>query len=275
MIRYTERGAELFNSARQKAYSSLEKTLDSLYGVEEVTEIRFRDEWLRRMDEEGGIFSDGWYCPPPRGTAVLTGNRVMFDSLRNDYNWSGNGKIDWQGVLYAYASPVDRTGGQIGDISVTLYFGSDSRIRDHVRNCHKATMEVFERLEEADTADDVFRMSQEVFLDHGLKSLVISRTDDMPINLGHTFTKLGRAPEGEQLSGEERNELSSGRKFLNDAACWGFEEGLQFTVEPQLVSTDDESLPKITQHYVVKKDKDGFVVCNDIDRLLLKYKLIG
>ncbi|MBQ8994843.1 MAG: hypothetical protein IJ091_03425 [Oscillospiraceae bacterium] len=271
MTYYTEKGAPIFNTARQKAFTSLDKTLSQLYGNTEITEMSFRDVWLSNMEKEGDIIPDGWYCPPPRGTAVLGNERVKFDSLRNDYNWSGETRIDWKGVLYAYASPVDLTDGRIGDISVTLYFGEDQKVVDHIRNCFEATVEVFERLGEASCAGDVFWISQEIFRNHQLKSLVISRTDDMPINLGHTFPALSVLPKEKVLSEQERMEISTSRKFLNGSADWNFEDGLQFTVEPQLVSMVDESLPKITQHYLVKAAENDFIVCNDIDSLLKKY----
>lgn len=273
MTFYTENGIPAFNYAREKACSGLDRTLDELYGKAGVTEIMFRDRWSENMSADG-IIADGWYSPPPKGMAVLSGDRVNFDSLRNPYNWSDDTEIDWNGVLYAYASPLDRRTGLIGDISVTLCFGQDQRAIGHVRRCHDATMEIFERLGEAETAGDLFRISQSVFERHRLRSTVISRTDDMPINLGHTFPCLSSPPEYGDLSGIRKAEISGARRFLNASAQWRFENGMQFTVEPQLVSVDDPDMPKITQHYVVKVCGDDFIVCNDIDGMLRKYRLI-
>ena len=135
-------------------------------------------------------------------------------------------------------------------------------------------MAVFERLGETVTAGELFRISQSIFEQYHLKSTVISRTDYMPINLAHTFPFLTDVQQKETLSEEDKLTVSRSRKFLNAGAQWGFEDGLQFTVEPQLVSVDDPSLPKITQHYVVQEKNGNFTVCNDIDRLLEKYSLI-
>ena len=234
----------------------------------------FRDSWFKNMSDSFDVFADGWYSPPPKGMAVLSEGRVNFDSLRNPYNWSDDTVIDWDGVLYAYASPVDRKNGYIGDISVTLYFGHNEKIIDHVKNCHEATMAVFERMSEGETARDLFRISQNVFEQYHLKSTVISRTDNMPINLGHTFPYVMNVSEKDILSEEDKLSVSRARKFLNETAEWTFEEGLQFTVEPQLVSLDDTEMPKITQHYVVQANNGDFLVCNDIDRILKKYLLI-
>ena len=273
MTFYTENGMPGFNSARESACLSLEKTLSELYRKQGVTEVIFKNRWYDNM-KPYDVYADGWYSPPPKGISVLVNNRVNFDSLRNTYNWSDETEIDWNGVLYAYASPIDRKTGLIGDISVTLYFGNNQKIIDHIKNCHKATLEVFDRIGEAETAGDLFRISQHVFEKYRLKSTVISRTDDMPINLGHTFPCLSNITNQEFMSEADKEEISRARRFLNAAAKWKFENGIQFTVEPQLVSVDDSEMPKITQHYVVKACGGDFLVCNDIDRILSKYSLI-
>lgn len=274
MIYYTEKGHPSFNHARKVACLSLEKTLNELNCKKGITELMFRDKWMKNMSECDDVFVDGWYSPPPMGVAVLSDNRVNFDSLRNPEYWSGNNEINWDGVLYAYASPVDRVSGYIGDISVTLYFGKNKKINEHIKNCHEATMALFECMSECSTAGDLFWLSQRMFEKYHLKSTVISRTDEMPINLGHTFPSLAGANEKGQLSDEDRLNISLSRRFLNGEAEWGFDDSLQFTVEPQLISLDDPDMPKITQHYVVKCINGDFVVCNDIDGILSRYSLI-
>ncbi len=274
MIYFTEEGYSLFNHAREVACLSLEKTLDELSCKDNITELKFRNKWVENMSECNDVFADGWYSPPPMGVAVLSDNRVNFDSLRNVEYWSGNNTINWDGVFYAYASPVDRASGYIGDISVTLYFGKDKKIIEHIRNCHEATMAVFNRMNECSTAGDLFRLSQRLFDEYRLKSTVISKTDDMPVNLGHTFPFLAKSNTKKQLSEEDKLTISRARRFLNATADWGFDNELQFTVEPQLISLDDPVMPKVTQHYVVKYIDGNFIVCNDIDRILNKYSLI-
>ncbi|MBR2671329.1 MAG: hypothetical protein IKE27_03940 [Oscillospiraceae bacterium] len=273
MIRYVYDNEEyVFNPARQKAHMALKKSLSELCGKDGVTEIAFKRQWLKNMESLGGIFADGWYCPPPLGIAVLFGDRVTFDSLRNEYNWSNDTVMDWnRDMFYAYASPVDKETGTIGDTSVTIYFGENRKILDHIKNCHDAVMDVFENLEKVSKGRELFRMSQEIFEKHGLKSDVISRTDNMPVNLGHTFPSLDGASEKESLSDEDKLIISKARKFVNDTGEWEFTDGLQFTVEPQLLSLEDPEMPQITQHYVVMANRDGFTVCNDIDEILKAY----
>ena len=102
--KYTQNNKELiFNNCRQKAFLSFEKTLDSLYGKDNITEIEFQKEWFKNLEQEENVIADGWYNPPPYGMAVLFGDRVSFDSLRNEDNWPKDIIIDWKkDLMYAY-----------------------------------------------------------------------------------------------------------------------------------------------------------------------------
>lgn len=275
MIFYTSENEELiFNSARQKATSALQETLKEFYGKEEISERIFAQRWLERLSQKKDVYAKGWYSPTPYGTAVLSGDRLSFDSLRNEKFWPSERIIDWRdGFLYAYCSPVDKISGYMGDMSVTLYFGKDEKIKEHFRNCRAAAEDIFDHLEDSEGPGELFRYSQEIFRSRGLLSNVISRTDSLPSNLGHTFAHLEEIADKAELTKEEIDHLSSSRHFLNQGADFVFEEGLQFTVEPQLLSLNDASFPKVTHHFVVKKREDGFIVCNDIDELLEEFEL--
>ena len=276
MINYTLENKDfIFNAARQNAVKCLERTIEEMYGIDDVSEIEFASRWLELMSQDKTVFARGWYCPPPFGLAVLSGERLNFDSLRNREFWPSEKAIDWKnGFLYAYCSPVDKVSGYIGDMSVTLYFGEDEKIKEHFRNCRKAAQDIFEHLEESSGPAELYDYSLKAFEKRNLRSNVISRTDNMPSNLGHTFTCLEKISGSDKLSEEEIDHLSSSRRFLNASADWEFTDDLQFTVEPQLLSLGDEALPKVTHHFVVKKKDTGFIVCNDIDALLRKFDLI-
>ena len=276
MILYTSQDEKLiFNRARNIATSSLIKTLDELFGLEGVKEKDLAARWLSNMKEDRDIYAAGWYCPPPKGMAVLTGKRLNFDSLRNEKYWPNDTVIDWkEGYLYAYCSPVDKLSGLIGDMSVTLYFGEDEKVKNHFRNCRRAAEEIFEDLAKVKDPCELYRDSLKIFNDKGLLSNVISATDSSPSNLGHTFTYLKDKKDKKELSKEDIGQLSHDRRFLNGEDDFEFEEGMQFTIEPQLLSLEDKDLFKVTHHFVVQKRKDDFIVCNDIDVLLKRFDLI-
>lgn len=265
-----------FNMARQKAFNSLCITLEKLYDKQSISEKDFKNEWYNNLTKENNIIADGWYNPPPNGMAILFGNRVSFDSLRNERNWASDTIINWkEDLLYAYCSPVDKVSGIIGDISITLYFGKDKEIIKHIKNCYNAILKVFDLLDKVKDSRELFIASEKIFTNHKLKNCIVSKTDNTPLDLGHTFPKLENLQAKESLTEIEKQKISKARKFINAYSNWEFEEGMQFTIEPQLISTMNEKLPQISQHYLVKKENGKFIICKDIDEILEKYKLIN
>src|SRR5258708_22315776 len=118
----------VFNEGRQKAFAALMETLGEHQGKPNVTERDFQDSWKQRRQSKGSITADGWYAPPPKGMAVLSGeiafpSRVSFESLRKEKYWPSDRVINWKSdLLYVYCSPVQIPSGFPGDFSVTLYF---------------------------------------------------------------------------------------------------------------------------------------------------------
>lgn len=263
-----------FNIARQKALDSLCITLDTLYGKCNVSEIDFKNEWYNNLKKQNDIITDGWYNPPPKGMAVLFGSRISFDSLRNEKNWSNNTTINWnKDLLYAYCSPIDKISGIIGDLSLTLYFGSDEKIINHIKNCYDAVQEVFNNLNNFQNSQELFIGSEKIFAKHKLKNCIMSKTDNTPLDLGHTFPKLDNLQTKDSLTEEDKTKISKARMFINENSKWIFTEELQFTIEPQLISTENPELPQISQHYLVKRFKNEFIICQDIDYLLRKFTI--
>lgn len=264
-----------FNIARQKAFETFCVTLKELYNKENITEKIFKNKWQSVLAKEPDIIVDGWYNLPPEGMAVLFGSRVNFDSLRNQKNWANDTTIDWQNhLLYAYCSPVDKLSGIIGDMSVTLYFGKNEKIINHIKNCHDAIEEIFSSLDKFENSQKLFLYSEQIFEKHKLKNCIISKTDNTPLDLGQTFPLLTDLQMKNFLTEEEKLKISKARKFINQNSNWEFTQGMQFTIEPQLISTENLELPQISQHYLVKKTEDKFIICKDIDELLRKYKLM-
>lgn len=265
-----------FNIGRKIAFETLEVTLKELENKPNISEKDFFHKWQEEMSQNDNMIAEGWYTPPPKGMSVLSGNeqRISFDSLRNEKNWVSDKRIDWNNdLLYVYASPVYIPTGMIGDIAVTLYFGKDEKIIKHFKNTNKAIKEIWNQLSKVRNSQELFKISQEIFYQHRLKNCIISSTDNTPLDLGHTFTKIDAKKENKILTREEINQLSKDRKFINETTSWKFTKGLQFTIEPQLVSIDNPNLPQISYHYLIKKEED-FMICDDIDSLLRTRKLM-
>ncbi|MDD5587406.1 MAG: M24 family metallopeptidase [Alphaproteobacteria bacterium] len=268
-----------FNEGRRKAYAALEGTLDELSGRAGITEKSFKEVWLGKLRQPGDVIAEGWYDPPPQGMAVLAGgverpSRICFGSLRDPEFWPGNKVIDWnEGLLFVYCSPVHVATGIIGDLDMTLYFGNDPRIKEHFRLTHQAVEEVLNTLPKHRNFRELFLASQEIFRKYWLRNCVVSHTDEVLLDLGHTFPSSPRS-NGVRLTKEQRDEISRARRFINNKAEWPFDDGIQFSIEPQLVSTEDPTLPQICYHYLVSLREGQFTACRDTDVLLKRYKLI-
>jgi len=266
------------NRARNIAFKTLQATISENKNLNTVSEIDFQKKWLHRMRETKDIIADGWYCPPPMGMAVLTGDidypsRTSFDSLRSEINWPSDDLINWEkNLLYVYCSPVDIKTGLPGDIAVTLYFGDNILVKEHFRNTYKATQEVIKTLDIIRNSRELFMLSQEIFAQYGLKNCVISKTDQTPLDLGHTLPRLKKFI-GQDLLEEQKVEISKSRRFINGESSWNFQDGMQFTIEPQLISLSDNDMPQVSYHYIVEKRNNNFILCNDVDILIDEYQL--
>lgn len=120
------------------------------------SEVELRDAWLTALRKNPRIFSDGWYSPPPHGIAILIASdndgkesRANYHNLRPEAFWPRTDiRFDSKNnILCAYASPFDKTSGIIGDFGLTLYFGKNPSIIDHLRQCYGIVQQVFEFVE--------------------------------------------------------------------------------------------------------------------------------
>jgi hypothetical protein len=231
--------------------------------------------WCEALGAHEAASVNGWYDPPPQGIAVLSGlSRISFETLRNETSWPGEHVIDWEtGALYGYCSPVNMSDGMPGDFAITLYFGTDPRIRTHFRAAYRATREVLAMACKESSSRALFLRSGEIFRATGLRNCVVSYTDTTPLDLGHTFPvpKEFGLDGARRLDAEARDAIRRSRKFLNDDSDWDLRANGQFTIEPQLISTTDHTLPQVTFHYVL--DPETGSVLDEPDAILAEFGL--
>lgn len=107
---------DICKKTRELASRSLYKTLEELLRSGKlVSEKDFRDVWLKNIRKNPTVFPDGWYLPPPHGTAVLFGTdedmkRINTASLRPQEYWPNDDMyLDRnKGIMMLYFSPVDK-----------------------------------------------------------------------------------------------------------------------------------------------------------------------
>jgi hypothetical protein len=273
--------AAIQNRARSIAFETFRATLEELLGVNGVTERRFRDEWLARLAEHPDVTLNGWYDPPPSGVAVLFATeddptRTQFSSLRPTKLWPGETALDSRrGILYAYCSPLSLSDGLAGDFQVTLYFGARSRVRDQFRHVIDATYTVIAEIAPDTRSRPLFERSEEVFARRGLRSNVVSITDAVPVDLGHSLPALKRSPDAPRtLTAEEQDVVRRQRLFISAASDWLLADAGQVTIEPRLFLVADRSLPQVNVHYVVGVADGEVAVLNECDELHRQFGLM-
>lgn len=247
------------NTGRKLIFEALRATLDELFGREGVTEVLFRESWLDKLRERTNLSLNGWYSPPPKGVSVLFGTdgspeRLTFRSLRQPKFWPNKSAMDWsRGLLYAYCSLVDVQTGLPGDFGLTLYFGNDPAIRAHFTNSYEATRTVLSFIQLDSTSFRVFCDAERVFKEAGLRNSVVSVTDAVQLDLGHSLPVVPPATFGGRrvLTKSLCDSISKARRFINGASDWPLRSTGQVTIEPQLVCLSNPLLPQLSFHYVV------------------------
>lgn len=271
------------NRGRTIAYETFRGTLSDLHGRTGVTELQFRDEWLARLSVHEELTVDGWYDPPPLGVAIFTGSDATetpfaFASLRSEPYWPSDRRIDWQrGIMYAYCSPVHLTDRLPADFGITLYFGRDPAVRAHFATALSLTREVMEGITSDTMARPLFRRSQTVFHNAGMRSNVASITDSVPVDLGHSLPLVDTMElgVGRQLTERARVALRTGRLFISESADWDLASVPQFTIEPSLISLHNPRLPQVSPHYVLSVSDMGVAICDECDALYAEFGLLA
>lgn len=263
------------NRGRRLAYETFRATLLDLFGRDGVTELRFRDEWLIRLNAQPDLTSSGWYEPPPFGMAVLSGRDDSevpfgFASLRPSRYWPSERIIDWnRGLIYAYCSPIHLMDRLPGDFGVTLYFGKNRDVRSHFATGLSITQHIMREITPRTMTRSLFRQSEALFRKVGMRNNVASITDSVPVDLGHSLPMLDKTElnSGRQLTDSAKTALTERRCFISESADWEVSSVAQFTIEPSLVSLTNSQLPQVSPHYVLGVSGTRVIVCDECDAL--------
>ena len=266
------------NFARKYAAETFREVLyQALETDKPVSENQFALEWCKRLSNSS-VSLGQWYCPPPTGVSILfaTPNqpgRINFCSLRSPEYWSSDKVFldKGDGFIFAYCSPVSRDSSEIGDFSITLYLGACNDTISTFRTAYKATNEVIEEVKNCSLASELFAHSNKIFAGYNMANTITSVTDPCTSDLGHSIPSLSLKTD--DLTEEQKQELSSKRMFINRDADWSLSNSTGFTIEPQLVSLADPLGPKFTFHYFVRKNQ-SLEVQDDTSGLLRELGLI-
>jgi hypothetical protein len=219
------------------------------------------DRWTQTIGETTSLCPEGWYQPPPGGACILIGHpedrfaRMHYDSLRNSDTWSRNDiLLRDDSLIYAYASPIDRGTGLIGDIGLTLYRGAEQSIRDHLSTCLEVTTRIACFAEVGMELRELFNYAQRQLEAVDLRNQA-SSTGSGTANIGHTipWTYEGYSDEAKNClelgnARDVRNMISRQRVSINGSAALRIQPTMAFTVEPQIASP---TAPLCSYHVIV------------------------
>jgi len=275
-----EHKLEACKATRAWAAKSFHTVLSSLLSTDlPISEVMVRDRWIDEMRNNPRIYPDGWYMPPPSGIGVLFGTeadygRMNYDTLRRggedksvkDSNWpSKDIVLDRKtGIIYIYASPVDRATGMIADWGMTIYFGHNPDIIDHLKLCLRLNHQVLDHAQVGTTFASLTNYAYELFSKQGLSNNVTSATDRTGVNIGHTVPGSYEDWTSEDIeifkTGDWKkiiDMISHKRRFLNMTEDLQIRRGMAVTIEQRLTKPSKKSIPMSSFHTIGIINTDG------------------
>jgi len=273
-------------STREIASNSLLSALTALLEEETVSEQDLHKRWFEELARNGSIFPEGWYSPPPWGICVLFGtdanpDRLNYMSLRPEEMWAREDVfLDKQtGIIYVYASPVDRQTGIIGDFGMTIYFGEGQLIREHLAACYRLNREISQFVQVGTAFSEVYQFAQERMAELGFRNDILSVSDPAGTNIGHTVPDpFYTWTEGERRvfeSGEIRairDIISAKRRFVSSVESLQLASGMSITIEPRPRIDGRPDIPMVSYHTICSVYDDRTEFLTGFDEI---FELVG
>jgi hypothetical protein len=254
-------------NTRLVASESLLKALTYLLKNEErISEVSLCNKWLEEMRKNNNIFSDGWYNPPPHGLSVLFGTDDNFDrispsTLRPPESWPRSDVFlnRKNGIISVYVSPVNKKTGMIGDFGLTLYFGINQQIKNHLKTCLSIDRKIFKYSQVGMQLSEIYNYTQKLFLVEGLKNNIASPTDPTKTNIGHTIPASYENWNNDEMELFKSNSdwkticdtISKRRKFINSTEQLTIKPNMSITIEPRPQVINNPNIPMVWFHTMV------------------------
>lgn len=266
---------EICKRTRKIAADSLHKVLKKLLESDKpISEVMLRDAWHEEMRKNRNIFPDGWYTPPPHGMIVLFADeknveRFDYKNARWESSWARNDLFmnRKNGIIFCYASPVDKKSGIIGDFGITLYFGNNPEVKELLKFCLKIDKDTFDFAKIGMKISDITHFAETYMKKHKMSNDIVALNDKAGVNIGHSIPMAF-----EILSKKEEKILSNGindwtatkdmiakkRYYVNNIEARTIKPGTAFTIEPRPRVISKPYLPAaINYHTIAFFKEDG------------------
>lgn len=229
------------------------------------SEKQFKDLWLKNLQKNKNLFPSGWYLPPPDGITVLIASeknpaRLDYQSLRSKKYWpKRNIFFNHQtGLIFVYASPVDKKTGIFGDLGLTLYAGKNQKIINHIKKVYKINHELVKLIKPGIKNKILYQQANKMFKKVGLVNKVFSTTNPVGTDIGHSVPGTIDLYSKRELKVIKDNNwfeisqiISKKRVFLSQKENYVFKSGDCFTLEPSLLNPHSPKLPRVLFHTIV------------------------
>lgn len=275
---------EKTKDVREKAASSCLKVLTKiLKSDEKISEVKFKNLWLKELSKYNDIEKGGWYDPPPGGIGSIftyEGNykRLNYPTLRPEKYWQqDNVYFDSLGLGYLFASPYSMIEKvpTIGDFGFTYYLGKTTKIKDHYKKCYELLNKLIENIKQGMRFKELFTSSSEIIEINKLKIYMFSITDKAKVSMGHTIPFICQDPESTQQKDinsaqppKIHNSISRARIFISSQEEYIVSKNCAFTFEPRMLATSDKSLPMFSFHTIIQFVNGKKKVLSNMDKII-------
>lgn len=249
---------------REKAAQSF-VNLCKTRGLESFSEKQLAEAWAEQLNKDNKIYHSGWYVPPPLGIGILFGqptdySRTKYDNLRKEeFSPQNEVRFSSESAAMIYASPVNKADGIMGDFGLTVYTGSNTNVREHLKTGLAIVEKTAEFAQVGMEFREVNNYSQKLLKEHDLNNdRTAGYTAKIPKSIGHTipFTyELPNEKERAVIRNEEfdalKELLRTKRVNLDAEEKFKIPTTVAFTTEIRAESNHNPNLPNAFFHLIV------------------------
>ena len=254
--------------------------IKSLSSIDGLTEIEIHKKLLEELEKHTELFPEGYYSPPPAGIAVILDQkpfkRLHYDSLRNSLYWPNNSsKFEPETVAMVYLSPIDRETNMIGDMGLTIYRGSDSLIKEHVKMSYEGILNIAKHAQIGMTFKELCTFATDSF--EGklkiTKWTAMNSDPNQSVNLGHTVPgSLGENFAPSKNFEEAKENIRVRRIPFIDTQNFTIPGTCAFTVESRTEDLYNGDMPSVHFHFMVCFDKGKKTILDNFGEI---FKIVG
>jgi hypothetical protein len=252
----------------------------SLTNLEGLSEAAIKEKLVSEIKNHSEIFPEGWYNPPPSGIVVLLApkpfTRLLYKTNRDSDYWPQETfTLNAETVGNIYISPVNRWTNMFGDIGFTFYRGTDKKIKEHLKHCYFAILEIAKYTQVGMKFSEICDFALNIYKNklRPTQWLTVNSDPNHILNLGHT---VPGSFEKDFIFGNNfeaiKETIKTKRIYINDNEDFAIPETCAFTLESRLEDYDDPGLPSVFFHFIVCFNRGGKTILNNFDEI---FKTVG